>query len=288
MKPLPVMYCEPMVAPAQGGSPSAEKPRKLIEAWQVAGMALDVRAPRPVSPAQLSLAHDPDYVAAVLACRRPNGFGTRSAQVARSLPYTTGAMLDGARLALRERTAVCAPVSGFHHAGYDHGSGFCTFNGLMVTALQLRIERPEIRIAIVDCDQHYGDGTDGIIEYLGGLPWLRHFTAGEKFHEPSHWDSFVLKLGYEMGSLVREKIDLVLYQAGADPHINDPLGGWLTTEQLRQRDAWVFEACKRFGVPVCWNLAGGYQKDAAGSIAPVLAIHTNTALEHLRVFCADP
>jgi hypothetical protein len=30
--------------------------------------------------------------------------------------------------------------------------------------------------------------------------------------------------------------DVLLYQAGADPHINDPLGGWLTTAQLRERD----------------------------------------------------
>jgi hypothetical protein len=25
-----------------------------------------------------------------------------------------------------------------------------------------------------------------------------------------------------------------MYQAGADPHLNDPMGGWLTTEQLRE------------------------------------------------------
>ena len=25
---------------------------------------------------------------------------------------------------------------------------------------------------------------------------------------------------------------LVLYQAGADPHVNDPLGGFLTTEEM--------------------------------------------------------
>jgi acetoin utilization deacetylase AcuC-like enzyme len=30
--------------------------------------------------------------------------------------------------------------------------------------------------------------------------------------------------------------EVLLYQAGADPHINDPLGGWLTTAQLRERD----------------------------------------------------
>jgi acetoin utilization deacetylase AcuC-like enzyme len=80
----------------------------------------------------------------------------------------------------------------------------------------------------------------------------------------------------------------VLYQAGADPHVKDPLGGWLTTEQLRARDAQVFESLASARIPLVWNLAGGYQRDRSGGIGPVLAIHENTAREHLRVFCAAP
>ena len=76
--------------------------------------------------------------------------------------------------------------------------------------------------------------------------------------------------------------DVVLYQAGADAHIDDPLGGWLTTEQLRRRDAIVFDGLRKLGVPVAWNLAGGYQREADGSIPVVIEIHTNTAREALR------
>jgi hypothetical protein len=57
--------------------------------------------------------------------------------------------------------------------------------------------------------------------------------------------------------------DVLLYQAGADPHIDDPLGGWLTDAQLAQRDRLVFETCRELGLPVAWNLAGGYQSAAA-------------------------
>jgi hypothetical protein len=46
---------------------------------------------------------------------------------------------------------------------------------------------------------------------------------------------------------VREEADVVLYQAGADPHQNDPLGGWMTTTQLRERDALVFETARARG-----------------------------------------
>ena len=74
--------------------------------------------------------------------------------------------------------------------------------------------------------------------------------------------------------------DVILYQAGADPHVDDPLGGWLTTEQLRERDRRVFESAQRLGVPIAWNLAGGYQEP----LSKVLEIHDNTMRECERVY----
>ena len=73
--------------------------------------------------------------------------------------------------------------------------------------------------------------------------------------------------------------DVILYQAGADPHVNDPFGGFLTTEQLRERDRLVFEAAHSLGIPIAWNLAGGYQEDKGGGIQAVLDIHNNTMIE---------
>jgi len=66
--------------------------------------------------------------------------------------------------------------------------------------------------------------------------------------------------------------DVVLYQAGADPHIDDPLGGWLTTQQLAERDRLVFESARQRGIPLAWNLAGGYQSP----LRKVLDVHDNT------------
>ena len=85
--------------------------------------------------------------------------------VARSLPWTSGALLSAARHTLSQGIA-CAPVSGFRHASYSHGRGFCTFNGLMVTAAKLLSEKLVDRVIILDCDQHYGDGTEEIIQRL--------------------------------------------------------------------------------------------------------------------------
>ena len=50
----------------------------------------------------------------------------------------------------------------------------------------------------------------------------------------------------------------------------------LTTDQLKERDQIVFDDLLGRRIPVAWNLAGGYQRDAHGSIQPVLDIHNHT------------
>ena len=91
---IPVWFSPAQVANAQSYSPSAGKPARVVESWRRLGIPLDVRAPEPVTRAQLYLAHDDGYVDAVLDGRADNGFGNRLPEVAASLPFTSGAMLD--------------------------------------------------------------------------------------------------------------------------------------------------------------------------------------------------
>lgn len=275
---LPVFYRDEMTARAQSYSPSAEKPRQVLRDWLRRELPLDVRAPSAATVGELSLAHAPDFVRGVLSCRLPNGFGNKSPEVAASLPYTSGSMLSAARWVLAHGGVACSPTSGFHHAGYQSSGGFCTFNGLAVTALALHRAGLVRSVAILDCDHHYGDGTDDILERLG-LDWVHHFTAGATFGARRDVPAFFARLEEELARAATA--DLVLYQAGADPHVRDPLGGWLTTEELRARDALVFGRLAAAATPVVWNLAGGYQREPDGSIPRVLEIHAHTAMEAL-------
>ena len=275
---MKVVYCEQMVANAQSFSPSARKPREVMASWHGRFPVLSVVEPQPVSIDQLCLAHDPDYVRGVLSLRLANGFGNHLPEVAKSLPWTSGARLDAARWALNEGCAV-APVAGFHHACHDHGGGYCTFNGLMVAALVLRREGLVGRVGILDFDQHYGNGTSDIIRELG-LDWIEHYSAASTWDQPSQADRFLGEIPLILQRF--ELCDLLLYQAGADPHVDDPLGGWLTTAQLRERDRRVFAATRRMGLPMAWNLAGGYQTN----LRRVLDIHDNTMLECLSAYAA--
>ena len=280
---VPVFYSESMVADSNSISPSAAKPAKVVESWKARGFPISLFSPNPVTDEQFERVHDHLHVKDTLDCKKDNGFGNRSPSVAASLPYTSGAMLAAATYALVTGRVAAAPCSGFHHAGYFDSEGFCTFNGLMVTARVLLDDWAVKRVGILDFDMHYGNGTDQIIDYLQLRDSVRHFTAGAIFVVPEHAPAFFDRLDAIVESF--SDCDVVLYQAGADPHINDPYGGWLTTEQLRERDKRVFNKLKSMHIPVAWNLAGGYQTERDGSIPKVLEIHDNTMLECVAAFC---
>ena len=279
MKYIPVFYDKHMDAPVAQSSPSAQKPGKVVTAWLKAKLPIDVFSPTPPAQIDLRLAHSRTMVNDIMNGKAPNGFGTSSVEVARTFPWTVGAMVNAAFAANRIGVA-CAPVSGFHHARWDEPGGFCTFNGLVVAARRFHNTRGG-NVAILDCDQHYGNGTVDIIDHLK-LDFIRHFTVGgdPRFGRPDRADAFLTRLPEWIAAFVREGCKLLIYQAGADPHIKDPLGGWLTTAQLHQRDRIVFETCRKEGLPVAWNLAGGYQKP----FSKVIEIHMNTMKACAEVF----
>jgi acetoin utilization deacetylase AcuC-like enzyme len=269
LQKIPVFFCDAMLAKVEGISPSGHKPLAAVESWTALGIPLAIIEPTPATREDFKRAHDAEFVDAILKCRAVNGFGTRAADVAASLPYTSGAMLSAATAAIRNGQVAVAPTSGFHHAGHSTAAGFCTFNGLMVSALAVKAAGLVQRVGILDFDQHYGDGTDNIIETLG-IDFVTHYTAGAHFHSESQASEFLQQVPELVAAM--SDCDVVLYQAGADPHVRDPLGGWLTTEQLAERDRLVFESARQLGIPLAWNLAGGYQSP----LRKVLDVHDNS------------
>jgi acetoin utilization deacetylase AcuC-like enzyme len=68
--------------------------------------------------------------------------------------------------------------------------------------------------------------------------------------------------------------ELLVYVAGADPYLEDQLGGLsLTLEGLVERDRLVIRTALTQGIPVAIVLAGGY----AQSVEDTITIHANTA-----------
>ena len=282
---MKVFYRPEQVATSNQPSPSALKPRLVVADWLADPLIdADICSFEPISSKTIMLAHDPQFVRGVLSGRLKNGFGNRNADVCASLTFTTGSMVAAAEHAVLHREAVCSPTSGFHHAEYANAMGFCSFNGLMVAALALKEAGLVNWVAILDADAHYGNGTDHIIKELG-IDWIRHHTLGKHFcnEEAAAQGRFEAWLQKAIDDCL--DCDLVLFQAGADPHVDDPLGGILSTAQMSWRDRRVFE---RLGhLPLVWNLAGGYQIGPGSTEAqkrePILALHRETARLHTAI-----
>jgi acetoin utilization deacetylase AcuC-like enzyme len=279
LQSLPVFFDRRMVPPLHALSPDARKPAEVIESWRRLELPLLELAVTPATVDELARAHERRYVERVLAGRAANGFGKRDLEVASSLRFTSGAMLAATRLATALRLpAAIAPCAGFHHAGYAHGGRFGTFNGLMVAATAVHAEGLAQRVGILDCDMGYGSGTDEIIEELGASSWVRHFTAGATFGRGGDAREFLSSWLPKALEAMRD-CDVVLYQAGAEPRVDGPLGGLLDTEQLCERDNRVFRELSAWQIPVVWSVAGGYDLELDRSIARVLASHDSTLVE---------
>ncbi len=258
-----------------------------------------IAEPLPVSEADLLRVHTRHYVDAVRT-GEPRALAESqkfpwSPALFPSVLLTNGACIAAARTALRDG-ASAAIASGFHHACADHGEGFCTFNGLIVAADALFAAGETRRVAILDMDLHYGNGTAQLAavrphifavsiygnDYWNNVPYRdvreRRHRDGENHH------SFALPAGCDRATMQRImddalpliadwKPDLLLYQAGADPYFEDPYSPLaLNADDLRARDLRVFEFARSQGIPVAWVLAGGYTRD----IMKIVRIHVGT------------
>lgn len=259
-------------------SPSASKPEKVLNEWLKSGNIEVIKSGK-ASRSTLALAHETKYVQGVLDMTLNNGFGNKLPEVAESLPYTTGSFLCGAIDALKEKTVTASLTSGFHHACYSSGGGFCTFNGLVVTAQYLKVNGLANRVAILDLDEHYGNGTHGIIQDLR-LDYIEHWTLGR---DGVGSEKKILKAIKKWFGDKASKCDIVLIQLGADACKEDPLGGHFSTQGMKLRDELVFQQMKFHNLSGVFNLAGGYQED----FSKVLALHSVSLVAWCKYFKTD-
>ncbi len=260
---------------------------------------ITLAAPAPVTEADLRRVHTERYIAAIRTGEpRPLAEAQKfpwSPELYPSVCLTSGGCLAAARQALRDGVSA-AHVSGFHHACADHGEGFCTFNGLVVS-LDALVAAGEIETAaILDMDLHYGNGTAQLVaerphlfavSIYGNDYWenICYRDVSIRRHEDGeNHRSFALPGGcdrQEMLAVMREALPLIaarrpqllLYQAGADPYYEDPYSPLaLDHDDLRMRDRFVFEFARAQGLPIAWVLAGGYTED----VTKVVRVHLHT------------
>ena len=140
------------------------------------------------------------------------------------------------------------------------------------------------RVAIIDADYHFGDGTEEILEATGLAANVFHYSFGRHFRVPQQAAEYLQRLDRLHVDLERFHPQVILYQAGADAHRNDPLGGVLSTEEMALRDEVMFRIGRELNIPIVFNLAGGYQVDEDGGLNTIVQLHLNSFAAAQRVW----
>jgi acetoin utilization deacetylase AcuC-like enzyme len=284
--------------------------RKFVLVAEALGSFSGIRVCRndPIPEENLLRVHTPEYVAAVRS-GQPRALAESqkfpwSEALYPSVLLTSGGVLAAARQALQDGVSG-ALASGFHHACADHGEGFCTFNGLVVSLEALRAAGAIRNAAVLDLDLHYGNGTGSL---AATRPWLFALSlyGNDYWNNVAYRDVTVRRHqdganhvsapipngagGSEMLDLLDRHLpsilsqggpDILFFQAGADPLRDDPYSPLdLTHDDLFERDRRVFVFAKENRIPIAWVLAGGYTPDTS----KVVEVHVNTARAAIEVF----
>jgi acetoin utilization deacetylase AcuC-like enzyme len=278
------------------GAGHPESPARLEAVERaVAASALGSRrtlgAFAPATPEALARAHDPALVEALLRAAPERGYvqldadTTMNPHTAAAALQAAGAVLGGVRAVLggAHGQAFCAVRPPGHHAERRQAMGFCLFDNVAVAAAEA-LAQGLSRVAILDFDVHYGNGTVDIFrgdprvlvcntyqyplypfwadgggaENIVDAP-LPPLAGGREFREAvtRTWQPAISRFAPE----------LIIVSAGFDAHRDDPLANLNFVEddyrwvgaQIR---AWAETHC---GGRVVAALEGGYALRALGA-----------------------
>ncbi len=252
--------------------------------------------PQPASKADLLLVHDQDYVEDLIRARSTERTASSELPISKAIIQAsllaTGGTIRACEQELEKGCAINL-AGGFHHAFPDHAEGFCYVNDMAVAVRRVQKQRKGIRVAIIDCDLHQGNGTAFIFKDDESVyTFSIHQRDLYPPKQDSSWDihlkngvgdeEYLAQLEKAVPAIIEKfKPDFVLYQAGADPYEGDQLGDLrLSIEGLKRRDDLVFDECKKHGVPVAALLGGGYALDTNDTVT----IHVNTCLSAVEHF----
>ncbi|WP_406694901.1 histone deacetylase [Singulisphaera sp. Ch08] len=246
----------------------------------------DFVRPSPVRRSDLLKVHSPDYLRSLessdllasilevpIVRRLPSWL--IDWRVLMPMRFASGGTILACRLAL-ERGLAINLGGGYHHAARDWGGGFCVYADIPLAATILHEEGLVRKVLVVDLDAHQGNGTAAVIR---DWPWASILDLYEEDLFPSRKEPEDYPLPVPAGltgveyleivdavlpeALDTFRPDLLIYNAGSDPFVNDPLARLrLTRNDLAERDLLVASLARERSIPVAMVLSGGYSSES--------------------------
>ena len=243
------------------------------------------------SQAQLGMVHGTDYIRSVFATAPEEGYSELDPDTWMNRHSLTAALhaAGAAVLAVdrvmsgKNHAAFCSVRPPGHHSERNRAMGFCLFNNVAVAAAHALEKWSLQRVAIVDFDVHHGNGTQDIFEDNPAVMLCSTFQSPlypypGTGRTPEHIVNLPLPSGTDgtqYRKVVTEKLlpaldafrpELVLFSAGFDAHIDDPLAN---LRLLEQDYAWITREVRAIALRhaqgrIVSTLEGGYALGALG------------------------
>ncbi len=215
---------------------------------------------------------------------RATGFPLSEKLVKRELIITQGTV-DAVDHAI-ENGAAANIAGGTHHAFKDRGEGFCLLNDIAIGSAYALEELELKQILVVDLDVHQGNGTAKIFEndsrvFTFSMHGAKNYPLRKEksdldiaLPDKTEDEAYLNVLKDTLPGLIEDvQPDLIFFQSGVDVLASDKLGRLsMTIEGCKKRDEIVFTETKKRGIPVVFNMGGGYSE----KIAVIIEAHANT------------
>jgi len=245
---------------------------------------------------EISLAHDPAYIASVRVIAEQGGGRLDADTVASSGSWDaatagSGCVLSAVDLSVSgvNLRSFCAVRPPGHHAVRNRAMGFCLFGNVAIAAHYARQKHGLNRILIVDWDVHHGNGTQALVENEPNIhfvsmhqwPWYPGTGAAEDCGpHRTIWNlprppglprkEYLESLERGIDEATKGFIpDLILISAGFDSLAGDPLGGF--TLEVEDFEAWTRSLVNRAeswcGGRIVSALEGGYAPERVADAA---------------------
>jgi acetoin utilization deacetylase AcuC-like enzyme len=278
------------------GAGHPESPERLAAVEQaVAASSLGARRIKveagPAAPEMLARAHDPRVIDRLLNSAPKTGYVQLDADTTMN-PYTAEAALRAAGACVQAVDSALGkgPQVSFaavrppgHHAERSTPMGFCLFDNVAVAAAHA-LERGLTRVAILDFDVHYGNGTVDIFrgddrvlvcntyQYPLYPFWADGGGAANIVDAPLHPRSGGKEFREAVSAtwqpaVAKHRPELIIVSAGFDAHRDDPLAH---LNLLEDDYRWIGRQIRDWaevsaGGRVVAALEGGYSLKALGS-----------------------
>jgi acetoin utilization deacetylase AcuC-like enzyme len=188
---------------------------------------------------------------------------------------STAGVMSATAEAIVNNTVAGSLSSGLHHAHHNNGAGFCTVNGLAVTANWLN----SLHVTILDFDAHCGGGTVKMLRHLNIDSRVEQYDISTNYFDEYEEDEThtirIARSDADYTDAVNETLNkvnlntnVILYNAGTDPYPT------ISHETLAERENTVFKWATENNIPIAYVLAGGYT--SAQTMDSLVESHLNT------------